>query len=257
MQTHGQTLDFLPRAGALSRLDARAIESLASLRWSRSDFGTGDAIEPKEGISILSAGWAGHYRELPNRSRQMVSLLLPGDVCDFAFLTGRVARLPLTALSPVAVWTLSIETFLSAGHACHSVISAVLAAMETDHAIVEEHLITIGSLSAIERLSRWLLELQFRLDPVNPTFDLPLSQARIGEYLCLSSVHVNRTFQALRRLQVIETRGKRLSIIEPERLAAIGSFSSAYLAPDDQAHSGRSHQAAVASSLGVLGSRQA
>jgi len=254
VQQNRRGLDFLPSVGPMGRLDQEATQSLASLHWTRSDVRSGDFIRADEGISVIGAGWAAQYRDLPEGGRQMVSLLLPGDLCSFAFLTEReLNSAPLTALTPTTIWSLPIEAFLGAGDARNSVVTSVLAAMDIDHAILEEHLIAIGSLNAVGRLARFLCELQYRLGATDAPFELPLSQSRIGEYLCLSSVHVNRTFQALRRQGLIETRGKRLVILDAARLAALGAFNAAYLAHDSAAmHSGGSLRSASASSASLV-----
>ena len=61
------------------------------------------------------------------------------------------------------------------------------------------------------------------------TCDWPVSQAALGEALGLSVVHVNRTLQKLRKLDLIELRTRRLTVLDWDRLAAIGDFDPTYL----------------------------
>src|SRR6476469_3198505 len=38
--------------------------------------------EPPEYVHVIVDGWAARYKMLPNGSRQIVALLIPGDFCD-------------------------------------------------------------------------------------------------------------------------------------------------------------------------------
>jgi DNA-binding transcriptional regulator LsrR (DeoR family) len=51
----------------------------------------------------------------------------------------------------------------------------------------------------------------------------------MGECLGLTSVHVNRTLQELRRQGLVELEGRRLRILDLDALKAVGSFDPAYL----------------------------
>jgi len=44
------------------------------------------------------------------------------------------------------------------------------------------------------------------------TFELPISQVIIADALGLSTVHINRTFQQLKRDRIVQSEGHRLAI---------------------------------------------
>ena len=60
-------------------------------------------------------------------------------------------------------------------------------------------------------------------------FDFPLTQEMLGEALGLTSVHVNRTLQLLRKTGSVELERKQLRILDFEGLADIARFSDRYL----------------------------
>jgi CRP-like cAMP-binding protein len=60
-------------------------------------------------------------------------------------------------------------------------------------------------------------------------FDLPLTQTELGETVGLTPVSVNRTLQRLRAEGLITLEQKRLTIHDPEKLAAISHFEDNYL----------------------------
>jgi CRP-like cAMP-binding protein len=68
----------------------------------------------------------------------------------------------------------------------------------------------------------------------NNAYDVPLTQVELSECLGLTSVHVNRTLQELRRLNLIEVRDRRVQILDRDALAHVAEFDPAYLYLDKQ-----------------------
>jgi CRP-like cAMP-binding protein len=64
---------------------------------------------------------------------------------------------------------------------------------------------------------------------MNDSYDFPLTQIELGECLGLTSVHVNRTLQELRRLGLVDLQDRRLSILDLGGLKAKADFDPAYL----------------------------
>ena len=60
-------------------------------------------------------------------------------------------------------------------------------------------------------------------------FEFPLTQVEFGECLGLTSVHVNRTLQELRRRGIIELHNRRVRIFDLDGLKSIAEFDDAYL----------------------------
>ncbi|MFL5206533.1 MAG: helix-turn-helix domain-containing protein, partial [Microvirga sp.] len=59
--------------------------------------------------------------------------------------------------------------------------------------------------------------------------DLPITQVEFGNALGITTVHVNRVFQAMRADGLIQTKGTRLTIPDWERLKEVGDFDPTYL----------------------------
>jgi hypothetical protein len=58
---------------------------------------------------------------------------------------------------------------------------------------------------------------------------LPLTQVELAETLGLSSVHVNRTLQGLRRRKLVALNGGTLTIQDLPTLEALSFFNADYL----------------------------
>jgi CRP-like cAMP-binding protein len=102
-----------------------------------------------------------------------------------------------------------------------------------DAAIHREWMISMGRRNAYERVGHLLCELLFRLGSVElvegNSYDLPATQADLADVFGLSTVHVNRVLQRLRREGLIIFKGKTVTIPDPERLMSVVGFAPAYL----------------------------
>lgn len=195
-----------------------------------------DMLRPGEQvktIKILEAGWAGRYRTLPDGRRQIVALLLPGDVCDIESGEAQPADDVVTTLTPVSVREVSQDAFeqLSFSH------PDLLRVRWREHlmaaAIQREWTVSLGQRNALERLAHLLCEVMSRLQMVGLSdgvvCDFPLTQIDLGDATGLSSVHVNRTLQELRAAGLVTLRDRQLNIANFAALAELAMFEPGYL----------------------------
>jgi CRP-like cAMP-binding protein len=102
-----------------------------------------------------------------------------------------------------------------------------------DAAIFREWMVGLGRREALPRIAHLLCELLIRLKAVglaeDHAFELPLTQAELGDALGLSTVHVNRVLKELRGRGLVATKGKRLIIEDWEGLKEAGEFDPTYL----------------------------
>jgi CRP-like cAMP-binding protein len=107
-------------------------------------------------------------------------------------------------------------------------------------AIQREWTLNLGQRSAYERIAHLLIELYLRLNNVgrahNGRCDFPLTQNDLADATGLTSVHVNRTLQELRRDNLIELERRQLQILDMPGLMDAAMFNPNYLHLD---HEGR------------------
>jgi CRP-like cAMP-binding protein len=108
----------------------------------------------------------------------------------------------------------------------------------TQQAIMREWLVNVGHRTAFERLAHLICEIYVRLEAVGLTrehaFELPLTQAELGDTLALSAVHVNRTLMELRRLQLVTFQNRQVVIHDYPALAAAAGFDPTYLSRNER-----------------------
>jgi CRP-like cAMP-binding protein len=112
-----------------------------------------------------------------------------------------------------------------------------------EEAIAREWLVNVGQRNALERMAHLFCELLYRFRAVGLnqglSCTLPLTQVELAETLGLSSVHVNRTLQELRRQKLITLNGGTLTIQNLRALEDLSFFNADYLHLDYDANKPR------------------
>lgn len=182
---------------------------------------------------VILDGWACRYKQFTDGRRQIISLLLPGDICDpHVFLLSRIGH-AIGALTPVTVSRITGETIRDLKFSSPTLQEAfdreALATVE----IQREWTVSLGRRSATERLAHLFCELHLRLAAVGladaSSCPLPLTQTDLADVLGLTSVHINRTLRDLRNTGLITLSGKRLVIEDAQGLRQLAHFDPTYL----------------------------
>ena len=172
------------------------------------------------GPRLLIWGWVARVRWYPDGRGQVLHLLLPGDLIEVADANDGFTN--LFALTEVKVGT-APDASASAGLALAYRRSANLAQRSLLRQIAR-----LGRLDAYERLADLLLELDERLELAGlrqgDQFPLPLTQEALADCLGLTSVHVNRTLQLMRRRNVLEVRGSMARLLDAKGLRSIVDY---------------------------------
>lgn len=179
-------------------------------------------------------GWAGRYRLLSDGRRQITGLYLPGDLCDPCWLDGGRIIQSVVALTPIQSTRTSRREMESQAAVDAGLMKFLWRQTQFAQQIQAEWLVNLGRKNAIERLSHLLCELYTRLSNAGiadaMSCDMPLTQLDLADLAGLTPVHVNRTLQEMRSMQLIELQSRRLAILDWESLRRIAWFDPAYLA---------------------------
>lgn len=192
-----------------------------------------DTADDPQAIIVILDGWACRSRHLADGRHQIVSLLLPGDLCDLhAFLTQSLDH-PISTLTSVSCGRISGRTRQELTARSNALKQAFQREALAAAALQREWTVSLGYRSGIERLAHLFCELDVRLGAVglaqSNTYSLPLTQYDLAHVVGQTSVHINRTLQELRGQGLITFRSRRLTIFEPDRLAALAHFDPTYL----------------------------
>lgn len=231
----GRTLStelLLHRLRSVSALAPHETELILSLGDQPKLHAPGTSICPHEDGSphprLIVSGWACRPRILPDGRRQMLGLLLPGDLMGDRGERRPLALNPVVALTPVR--TISIARLVQAVGAqpeAHVGIARALASIDRDEeTVLLDHIVRLGCQSARQRFSHLMLELYHRLSAIgfvhNGSFPMPLTQDTLGELLGLSLVHINRIVSQLRRERIVFIRSGVVAVEDFALLALLG-----------------------------------
>ena len=197
--------------------------------------GGADIIHPAQSIGrsrVLLSGMACSYRRLENGAREIYSFHHPGDFCDLYryVLPERNDAIAVQALTDCLVATIAyadIERLLAQRPRLGLLLWRATA---LEAGIVRERLSNARRGSAVQRVANLLCEQIARreaIEIISP--HVPITQIDVADAAGLSVVHVNRTIQALRSLNVLSKASHTIEVTDKERLARIAEFDGRYL----------------------------
>lgn len=175
------------------------------------------------GPKLLTWGWAAQVRDFRDGRRQILHLLLPGDMIAVSQKPGAYAATTVIALTDA-----SVAPAPKAESDYSGLKQAYANSAEIERLCHLRQIARIGRLDAFERVADLFLELveRFRLAGLSAsdTFELPLTQEMLGDCLGLTAVHVNRTLQQMRRERVIDEGRRTITLVEAARLRSLVDY---------------------------------
>ncbi len=196
----------------------------------------GEGDNPRSVFLILK-GWAFRYKHLKDGSRQIMAYLVPGDLCDIQIFLFEKMDHSIGLLSDAEVVKIPSAEILDLMDRFPRIERALLWATLVDGATLREWLLNVGQRFAKQRVAHLLCELQVRLAVVglvdeDESFKLPVTQVELADTTGMTTVHVNRTLQRLRKDGLISTPKGRLKILNFPKLAEVAGFNQEYLHTD-------------------------
>jgi len=226
---------YRPAGGRRGASSTTTEHRLRNLGAAEQQHAAGEVIEAEDArrprLRILLSGWACACRTLPDGRRQILRLILPGDLCSVFALDARPDAGAAVALTRARTADLGpVHVLLDPSCPQQPAVAATLRTVAArEYAGLLTHLVRLGRMSAYERTGHLLLELferQQRAGLVQGrSMPLPLTQEVLADVLGLSIVHVNRTLQQLRREGLIVYRAGRVTFSDMERLADLCGYT--------------------------------
>jgi len=184
-------------------------------------------------VKVVLEGWAMRYKQLPDGRRQVLALMLPGDICDGNAFIHQHMDHSICALTTVRYAEVSQADFEALLTASPRLTRALWWSELVTLSIQREWTTNIGQRQAYERIAHLFCEVFARLQAIGLTqgesCEFPLTQTDIADATGLTPVHVNRMVQALRHDGLIELRDKRLHLRDAAKLRHVAMFTPAYL----------------------------
>jgi CRP-like cAMP-binding protein len=185
-------------------------------------------------VLLILEGCAYRYKVLPDGHRQILAYLLPGDLSDVEFGEDTRADHSVAALIETVVARIPLSQIVAVQVQYPNIQRAFSLILGAERSILRHWLLNVGQRSAVQRVSHFLCEFSSRMIAhgqieAGQSIRLPLSQAVLADTTGVTTVHVNRVLQQLRRDGLIALRRQQLTILDPVRLARLAEFNEGYL----------------------------
>ena len=176
-------------------------------------------------VRILCKGWAIRSRRLDAERRQVLDVMLAGDLVGLHRDEAGVPLSDVDALTACEVAEIDVKSLDRIATLNPGVAAGLTAFATRQLAQASDQVLRLGHMSAYERVSHLLIDIHTRQrGAANSAVDFPLTQTIMAKMLGLSVVHVNRQVMQLRREGLVMLSRRQLVIRDPARLAAIAGL---------------------------------
>jgi CRP-like cAMP-binding protein len=177
-------------------------------------------------FTVLS-GWGFRYKTLEDGRRQILNYIMPGDLIGLQGSIMGEMQHSIEALSPVSLCVFERDKLMTLFNR-HSSLSFDLTWIAArEERILDEHLLSVGRRSALERAAYLLAYLHQRAIALK-LFEgrnfLPITQQHVADTLGLSIVHTNKTLKKLGDRKMIRWQERGCDVLDAEALATLAKW---------------------------------
>jgi len=237
MKTHTRNLpkckDCKIRSTSLfGELETKHLDKARALRSSQVSFTAGEHLYREGDIPTkaytLHQGWVILFKNLRNGDRQILRFALPGDFLCYKVGTHKIMDHSAIAVSDATLCAFPLDRFRDIISELPELAFAISAVTETAIQRCHSSLTTIASHPAEAKVAFLLLSLFIRemaLKSGETCIHFPITQEDIADALGLTSIHVNRVFQSLRKQGLIECKNRCLWIPNRDAMAKVAKIT--------------------------------
>lgn len=176
--------------------------------------------------TVLS-GWGFRYKTLEDGRRQILNYVMPGDLVGLQGTIMGEMQHSVEALSPVTLCVFERDKLMTLYNLHASLAFDLTWIAAREESILDEHLLSVGRRTALERAAYLLAYLQQRAKVLQlfPTPDfLPITQQHIADTLGLSIVHTNKTLKKLAQRGLLRWQERGCEILKGDGLAELAGW---------------------------------
>ena len=191
-----------------------------------------EGMTPRAVFCILE-GLAIRYRTLGDGGRQILTFLIPGDLCDMHVFLAKTMDHSIGTITPVRIASMPRERMMDVFTRRPRISAALWWSSMQEEAMLRERIVSLGRRDARGRIAYLLCELLWRHAAVGisteKTFPLPLTQTELGDTLGLTPVHVNRILKEFRAYGLIAMEQRTITLLDMPGLRKMADFTEDYL----------------------------
>lgn len=185
----------------------------------------GKVIQPSASsprMMIIRSGWAAKFILLADGRRQIIDILLPGELatCEEGAFAG--TSIPIFAFSNLEVCTFDRDEFMASVEKKPDGLLQLWRSCAVQVQRLRRLLVSMGRQSAEARIADVILSLHERLKAIGMASDdempFPLRQVDLAEVLGMTQVHVSRMLALLKSEGIIRIEGNILKLADLPKL---------------------------------------
>lgn len=177
-------------------------------------------------FTVLS-GWGFRYKTLEDGRRQILNYVMPGDLIGLQGSIMGEMQHSTEALSPVSLCVFERTELMTLYNKHPSLAFDLTWIASREERILDEHLLSVGRRSALERAA-YLLAYLYQRSRALKLFSggnvIAITQQHIADTLGLSIVHTNKTLKKLAERKLIRWQERGCDILDSDGLVALAQW---------------------------------
>lgn len=174
-------------------------------------------------------GWAFRYKILEDGRRQILNYVVPGDMIGLQGALMEEMQHSVEALTPITLCVFERSRVFSLFEKHPGLAYDLTWIAAREESILDEHLLSVGRRSALERAAYLLAFLHERQKFCNPLQQrekrtIPVTQVHVADTLGLSIVHTNKTLRKLAARGLVRWLDRGCEVLDAEGLAAVANW---------------------------------
>jgi CRP/FNR family transcriptional regulator, anaerobic regulatory protein len=178
-----------------------------------------------EHLYTVLSGWAFRYKMLDDGRRQILNYALPGDMVGLQGTLMREMEHSVEALTPLTLCVFPRSKLYELYSRFPSLAFDITWLAAREEQFIDEHLVSLGRRTALERTAYVLLHLFTRAEELgltkNGAIQFPFTQQHLADTLGMSLVHTNKTLKRLSATKAVRWKDRIFELIDRAALAGV------------------------------------
>ncbi len=170
-------------------------------------------------------GWAFRYKMLDDGRRQILNYALPADMVGLQGAVMKEMEHSVEALTPLTLCVFPRAKLWQLYEHFPSLAFDLTWLAAREEQLIDEHLVSLGRRTALERTAYLLLHLFVRAEEAgltkNSAIQFPIRQQHLADTLGMSLVHTNKTLRRLFVSKAVRWKDRVFEIVDRAALTAI------------------------------------
>jgi len=184
--------------------------------------------------TVLS-GWAFRYKMLDDGRRQILNFALPADMVGLQGTLMHEMEHSVEALTPLTLCVFPRSKLYELYSQFPSLAFDITWLAAREEQLIDEHLVSLGRRTALERTAFLLLHLFERARELNLVKDnaiqFPFTQQHLADALGMSLVHTNKTLKRLLVSKAVSWKGRVFEVLDRPLLERVAGDAVAKRRP--------------------------